>query len=69
MRTARVATVLMLIGSVTLGGAVLLCTCGCSGSSSTTGQAVPDEEGQKVLQEKMKEYMAKRAAMKNQKKK
>lgn len=43
---------------------------GCSGSSGTFGQAERNEEGQKLLQDRMKENMAKRnGPMKTQKKK
>lgn len=42
--------------------AAMLALGGCSGSSGTTGQVVPDDESQKVLQEKMKDFMAKKKA-------
>ena len=48
---------------------MLVSTGGCSGSSDMQGPAGRDEEGQKLLQERMKENMAKKGAMKGQRKK
>jgi hypothetical protein len=42
---------------------------GCSGSSGTIGPAERNEEADKVGQDKMKEYMAKKGPAKGQKKK
>jgi hypothetical protein len=59
MRVGRVFAVAAMIGSVTLGGAMLISAAGCSDSSGG-GQATIDPEEQKVTQEKMKEYLKNR---------
>ncbi len=69
MRLGRVFAVLSLVGALALPCGLLISAGGCSGSSETTGQAVPDEEGQKLVQDKMKEFMAKKDPVKGQKKK
>jgi hypothetical protein len=59
MRVGRVFAFAALIGSVALGGAMLISAGGCSGSSGG-GQATIDPEEQKITQEKMKEYLKNR---------
>jgi hypothetical protein len=68
MRSGRLVAVVAMIGSLTFGAGLLISAGGCS-SGDSGGQATQDEEGQKVLQEKMKEFMAKKGQEKGQKKK
>jgi hypothetical protein len=60
MRAGRVAAILATAASLTFASALLISAGGCSGSSGTaTGPAKGgDEEGQKLLAERMKENMA-----------
>jgi hypothetical protein len=67
MRVGRLVGVVAMIASLTFGVGMLISAGGCS-SSDSGWQATQDEEGQKVLQEKMKEYMAKKGQGKGQKK-
>jgi len=68
MRVGRILAALAMALSFSFVAGTLVSTGGCSGSSGTLGQAERDEAGEKVLQEKMQEYMAKKAATKSQKK-
>ena len=68
MRVGRLVSVVSLMAALTFGAGTLVSTGGCS-SNDSGGQAAQDEEGQKVLQDKMKEYMAAKAQGKGQKKK
>jgi hypothetical protein len=67
MRVGRLVGVLATVASLTFGAGMLISAGGCS-SGDVGGQATQDEEGQKVLQEKMKENMAKKGQGKGQKK-
>jgi hypothetical protein len=67
MRAGRVVAILATAVSLTFGTALLVSAGGCSGSSSTA-PAGQDEEGQKLLQERMKANMAGKSTMKIQKK-
>jgi hypothetical protein len=60
MRIGRFATVVAAMGSITFGSALLLTAAGCSGSSGPAAPAAADTEGQKLLQERMKENQAKK---------
>ena len=66
MRVGRLVSVVSLMAALTFGAGTLVSTGGCS-SNDSGGQAAQDEEGQKVLQDKMKEYMAAKAQGKGQK--
>ena len=61
MRVGRIFAVAAMIGSLTFGAGMLISAGGCSGSGDSGGQATQDAEAQKAAQEKMKEYLAKKA--------
>jgi hypothetical protein len=67
MRAGRVVAILTTALSLTFAAALLVSAGGCSGSSGT-GPAGRDDEGQKLLQERMKENQAGKSTMKVQKK-
>jgi hypothetical protein len=67
MRAGRVVAILATAVSLTFAAALLGSAGGCSGSSGT-GPAASDDEGQKLLQERMKENMAGKSTMKVKKK-
>lgn len=68
MRVGRVVAMLATAVSLTFATALLVSAGGCSGSSGSA-PAGRDEESQKLLQEKMKENMAAKNAMKVPKRK
>jgi hypothetical protein len=57
MRVGRVVAILATVVSLTFGTALLMSAGGCSGSSGSA-PAGSAEEGQKLLQERMKENKA-----------
>ena len=68
MRSGRVFAIFTIISSLTLATGMLFSAFGCSGSVDTNGPAVQDEEAQKIGQDKMREFMAKKSPGKVQKK-
>jgi hypothetical protein len=68
LRVGRLVAVLAAGVSISLATGMLVSTGGCSGASDMQGPAGRDEEGQKLLQERMKENMAKKGVLKGQKK-
>ena len=68
MRVGRLVAVLATVVSLTFATGMLLTAGGCSGSSGTTGPAGVDAEGQKVMQDRVKENQAKQGGLKGHKK-
>ncbi len=60
MRVGRIFAVAAMLGSFTFGTGMLISAGGCSGAGDSGGQASMDPEAQKVAQDKMKEYLAKK---------
>ena len=68
-RTGRVVAGFALAMPFAFSAGTLATAPGCSGSSGTIGRSERNEEADKVGQDKMKEFMAKKAPAKGQKKK
>jgi hypothetical protein len=68
-RTGRVIAGFAVALTFAFSAGTLATAPGCSGSSGTIGQSARNEEADKVGQDKMKEYMAKKTPAKGQKKK